>query len=117
MTRFIIHDEKEIHAMVDVPNASFIGPMPKGTKAYRTNQSIEDVYVKDGQVLTKRLNPTVLVDNALMKVPPASQVEINGIRYPTENNPRIGLMFDQPGSYQITVISHGYYDAEFTIDY
>jgi hypothetical protein len=75
----------------------------------------KDVYVLNGAVVDRPINPTTVSGLALESVPVPATVIVNGVSYQTDDS-FIEFDFNQPGTYAVKVVAWPYLDKEFSIE-
>lgn len=73
-------------------------------------------YVYGGEVRARPVMVTTLTARSLVNVRPGSVITINETDYDCKDGGDVGLEFDQPGTYKITVSRWPYLDKEFTYE-
>lgn len=73
------------------------------------------VYVRDGEVLPRPMQNTILVDTTLMHLPVPCVIDINGTEYECDDD-TAELVFDQFTTYAIAVRAWPFQDKEFVYE-
>jgi hypothetical protein len=76
---------------------------------------IRTQYVKDGKIVDRPVQETVLDGSTLRNLPAPCQIQINDDVYDC-NDDHAELGFDLPITYRVTVCAWPYLDAEFTYE-
>lgn len=72
-------------------------------------------HVKDGAIVPRPANPTVLTGNVLTNVPKDAVLDIDGAQYETGDESTVDLHFPHAGTYTVKVSAFPYTDVSFVV--